>query len=404
MVDWSKLPEDLLCMIAVRLFSAVEFQRFRSICRSWRSSSSSADKNPFPPRPVLHLNPLVVSVTSPYGNIDQIYGLDLSAFLSRAAFFRVTLSSSSERNQSWLIKSDADLGSGKFRLLNPLSRLPLLQSWKQSIDLLEFTVSEIREAYLVQTSRKKKLAHGLNRVILVPVAGGDPRIVGIGIDGKIRYWNGVIWTRFKDQMAEFSDIIVHKGLTYALDSEGGVWWVSSSLCIFRYGPSLDEDIVTSGCFSEKSLVECCGELYIVDRILEGKFRKRKVDNYDDNGVYVVRFPQLHYAIHDDAGIEKCQVSLGKRPNTVGFKVYKMSEESGKWVEVKSMGDNVIVMATDCCFSVSPHEFYGCLQSSIYFSDDEEELKVFKLDDDSITTKTMTGISQGCFQMFDPSFR
>ncbi|KFK40147.1 hypothetical protein AALP_AA3G336600 [Arabis alpina] len=99
---------------------------------------------------------------------------------------------------------------------------------------------------MIQTSRLKKLAHAFNRVILVPVAGGrDPLIFGIGFDGKIRYWNGEIWTRIEDQMADFSDIIVHKGLTYALDSSGGVWWISSSLSVFRFGPSLDEDDITS---------------------------------------------------------------------------------------------------------------------------------------------------------------
>ncbi|KFK38928.1 hypothetical protein AALP_AA3G178500 [Arabis alpina] len=336
-------------MIAVRLFSALEFKRFRSICRSWRSSSS--DINPFPPKPLLHLNPLIISVTSTYGNIDQIYGLDLTAFLSRAAFFRVTLSSSERRQQGWLIKSDSDLGSEKFHLLNPLSRLPL-QFCKQNIDLLEFTVSEIGEAFMIQTSRKKKLAHAFKRVIL-----GDSLIFGVGVDGNI-----------------------------------------------RYGPSLDEDDTTSGCYSEKSFVECCGELYIVDRLLEGKQRKREVDNIDDNGNYVVRFPKLIYAIHDNAGFQKCKLAQGKRPKTVGFNVFKMDEESGKWVEVKSLGDYAIVMATDCCFSVLANEFYGCLQSSIYFSDDEEELNMFKLDDGSITTTTtMTGVSHSCFEMFVPSF-
>uniref|UniRef100_A0A565C478 Uncharacterized protein n=1 Tax=Arabis nemorensis TaxID=586526 RepID=A0A565C478_9BRAS len=112
----------------------------------------------------------------------------------------------------------------------------------------------------------------------------------------------------------------------------------------RYGPSLDEDI-TSGCFSEKSLVECCGELYIVDRILQGKFRKRKVDNYDDNEIYVVRFPQLNCAIHDDVGIEKCQVSQGKCSNTP-WETYKVDRRLGvegggesvrKWRELSSGG-------------------------------------------------------------------
>ncbi|KAL9861182.1 hypothetical protein AtNW77_Chr1g0066091 [Arabidopsis thaliana] len=48
----------------------------------------------------------------------------------------------------------------------------------------------------------------------------------------------------------------------------------------------------------------------------------------------------------------------------------------KWIEVKSLGDNAFVIATDTCFSVLAHEFYGCLQNSIYFTDNKD---IFKLD-------------------------
>ncbi|KAG7649914.1 hypothetical protein ISN45_At01g049180 [Arabidopsis thaliana x Arabidopsis arenosa] len=185
----------------------------------------------------------------------------------------------------------------------------------------------------------------------VVLAGGD-RVFGIGFDGKIRFWNGEIWTRIKDQIGEFSDIIVLKGLIYVLDTKGIVWWIS----IVRYGTSL-----TNECGGDLSLVACCGELYIVDRLFKENVLKRKADYLDlDDNVYVGVAPRISNVIHDDFGNEKCNVDQEVEiecPKMVGFNVYKVDEELGKWVEVKSLRDSAVVMATDTCFSVMAHEYY-----------------------------------------------
>ncbi|KAG7585920.1 hypothetical protein ISN45_Aa02g012690 [Arabidopsis thaliana x Arabidopsis arenosa] len=362
MVDWSNLPEDLLNLIAGRLFSVIELKRFRSICRSWRSSVPGAgNNNPFRSRPLIHLNP--------YPKKPLINRRQRGEFLSRSAFFRVTLSSSP--SQGWLIKSDVDINSGKFHLLDPLSRLPLRHSCA-SVDLLEFTITEIREAYEVHDWRtRRETRPRFKRVVLVKDKEGDNQVLGIRCTGKMKYWKIKTW-KSKKKSYEFSDIIVHKGrLTYALDSIGIVYWIRSDLKVIRFGPPVGDNI-TNGCSGERSLVECSGELYIVDR-LEENSRKRKADT-----------------VYADA-------------KTVCFKVYKFDDEQGKMIEVKSLGDKAFVMATDTCFSVLAHEFYGCLQNSIYFTEDKE-IKVFKLDNgNGSSIETMSKFPQSCFQMFVPSF-
>ncbi|KAL1208813.1 F-box protein [Cardamine amara subsp. amara] len=285
MVDWSKLPVDLLRLIVLRLFSLVELIRFRSICSSWRSSVSNAN-NPFRSRPLIRVNPIIVVVIS-IPEHEHIMGFPDVKFLSRATFFRVSLSSS--LHQGRLIKSDVDINTRKLHLLNCLSRFPLEHSCR-SLDLLEFTVSEIRQVYEVQDCYKQS-ALGFKRVVIVKDAGDDHhRILVISWDGKIRDWNYIAeeWRRIPDQTTEFTDIIVHKGLTYALDSQGIVWLISSSRSIYRYGPSLDENI-TSSCCRDMSFVECCGELYIVERLLVK-------NDINTNGSYGHRFS---LAIHDD---------------------------------------------------------------------------------------------------------
>ncbi|KAG7585914.1 F-box-like domain superfamily [Arabidopsis thaliana x Arabidopsis arenosa] len=369
--DWSNLPEELLRLIAVRLFSVVELKRFRSICTYWRSSISGADKNnPFPIRRLIHFDPCLNTKGS-----NQFYTSFRLVILSRAAFFRVTPSSSS--NKGWLIKSDTKINSGKFRLLDPFSRLALPHSC-ESLDLLEFTVSEIQESYAVLEKTRGRTAREFKKVVVVKVGEREHKILGISSDKNIKSWTGIDWSRLKEADHQFSDIIIHKRRTYALNLKGVVCLISSSLKIIEFGPLFDET-VTNGCFIEKSLVECCGELYIIERLFEENSRKRKADSSDGNG----------------------------KGKTVGFKVYKMDEELVKWKEVKSLGDNAFVMATDTCFSVLAHEFYGCLQNSIYFTDNEEKMekviKVFKLDNGNGSIETMSEPCQSCFQMFVPSF-
>ncbi|CAN8270884.1 unnamed protein product [Cochlearia groenlandica] len=385
MADWSKLPEELLGLIFIRLFSVVELLRVRSICKSWRSSASFIDNNPFPDNPVIHLDKVVITRVKTMAGEEIFYGLgEGDNFLSRASFFRVTLPSSS---QGWLIKYEShDHNYGTFRLLNPLSR-EALGWWCRIIDMSKFNFSEIRRGYVVRS--KEEESFGFKRLVL----GRKNRILGVGCDGKIRYWNGEIWTRIRDQVARFCDIIVHKGLTYALDSKGIIWWISSSLEIYRYGPSLDENM-TNYCWKDRCLVECCEEFYIVDRVIENYLRKRKYKTTNFNYTRM---------IHDDFGNTETR-ETDYHSKTIGFKVYKVDEDLGKWIEVKSLGDKAIVMATDTCFSVSAHEFYGCLQNSIYFVEQhnyKDEIKVFELDDGSI--KEMSGDSKCFFKMFAPMF-
>ncbi|KAL9299759.1 F-box protein [Arabidopsis thaliana] len=420
MGDWSKLPEELLGLIALRLYSVIELIRFRSICKSWRSSASGVNKNHSLSSPLIYFKPLQIILARAQAN-GQILSKYHGTVLSRATFFRVTLASSPD--QGWLIKSDTDLKYRNFHLLNCLSRKALGRS-RKLISLSEFIVSEIQESYAVVGRRTRETASEFKRVFLVRVQGGDHRVLVIGIDGKIRFWKGGIWNGIKKQVAQFSDFVLDEGLTYAVDTKGIMWWISSAYDIIRYGTKLHENITNGSC-GEKRFVRCRGELYIVDRLIDENLLKRKADSYDDNAIVHFRnadytnadlwedgngnddffAAQAHrfiHVLHDNLGNVSCKPFERDPPKTIGFKVYKNNEELLKWVEVKSLGDKAIVIATDACFSVSAHEFYGCLPNSIYFTDKkEEEVKVFKLDDGSITT--MSESEQSCFQMFVPSF-
>ncbi|VYS48256.1 unnamed protein product [Arabidopsis thaliana] len=188
------------------------------------------------------------------------------------------------------------------------------------------------------------------------------------VEKKLRHW-----TRINNEEAKgFLDIILHKGKIYALDLTGAIWWISlSELSIYQYGPSTPVDFYEIDNCKEKRLVEYCGELCVVHRFYK-KFCVKRV--------------------------------LSER--TVCFKVYKMDKNLVEWVEVSSLGDKALIVATDNCFLVLASEYYGCLENAIYFND-REDVSVFKLDDCSIITKQINSSSssshQSCFQMFSTSF-
>ncbi|XP_010497508.1 PREDICTED: probable F-box protein At1g65740, partial [Camelina sativa] len=182
-----------------------------------RRSTVDIDKNTFLGRPVIHFNPIEPSETLLH---DVVYRCNPGAVLSNVAFFRVTLSSSPSKG--WIIKSDVDIiNSRRICPVYPLSRYPL-RCYSKSLNLLKVTVSKIQEAYVVLTKAKARVtAPGFQRSAHVKVKEGEDHhhgVLGIRWDGYITYWNGNVLRRL-DQMGDhFSDIIVHKGVTYVLDS------------------------------------------------------------------------------------------------------------------------------------------------------------------------------------------
>ncbi|VVB10125.1 unnamed protein product [Arabis nemorensis] len=355
-VKWSSLPDELVDLIADRVFSDVEHLRLRSIRKSWRSAIATNKR--FPKRFNLNRRRPLCSYSGH------------TCLLSPAAFFRVVLSSCP--NKGWLIKTQ-DVSKLRKQLVSPLSRV-FISSSEPTLNLFDYTVTEIHQSYDVQYSVDfNRMSLNFARVVLV-----DDLVFAVNRYKEIRWCNSGesststnAWTRILDEEAEhFSDIIVHKGQIYALDIKSAIWWISlSKLNIYQFGPSIpmnEYDIIDC---KEKRLVECCGDLCVVHRFCK-RFRVKRVN------------------------IEK----------TIGFKVYKMDEEMVEWVEIKSLGDQAFVMATDSCFSVLASEYYGCLENSIYFTDEEEKdnVKVFKLCDGSIT-KMVKSSCESCFQMFSPPF-
>ncbi|KAI9098379.1 hypothetical protein K1719_025004 [Acacia pycnantha] len=118
------------------------------------------------------------------------------------------------------------------------------------------------------------------------------------------------WTLVDDKNFYYEDLIVHNGQLYVVDRWGTIFWIdcssSSSLKLVQFSPPL------FALGKKKYLVESCGSLYVVDMYVEG-------DPNNTRGTY--------YEVFD-------------------LKVYKLDEEWGKWLDVKSLDGRVFVLSKD----------------------------------------------------------
>ncbi|KAL1106887.1 hypothetical protein V6Z11_D03G004400 [Gossypium hirsutum] len=128
---------------------------------------------------------------------------------------------------------------------------------------------------------------------------------------------------------------VYKGHFIAIDRWGTVSFVdSSSLTVIQYTPP----VLSGG--KKKNLVVCSEQLYVADR-------------YFDRA----RTSQNPYGKWD--------------PSVVDFKIYKLDEDWGRWIEITSLNDQILFLGKVLNFFVPIKELSGCNKGNcIYFKGDE----------------------------------
>ncbi|XP_062165311.1 putative F-box protein At1g65770 isoform X1 [Alnus glutinosa] len=360
-VDWSDLPTELLPAIVKSLDTRIDVLRFRSVCSSWRSSVPPFHANS-PRFPLKFPNPSTLTGPPPLPIPP--------AFLCQSSLYYIqplNPSTSSSSNKWWLMKVE-ESDSGKLHLVDPLLTTGLIRysvHTPKTLNLLNFRMVEFAKAYML---RYPILTGPKNETTYVPWFMLNPHFRPNLRVKKVLVFPNSSWTN-ADECSFFvlfdsgklgfakcgdekltdingscyNDIIVYKGQFYAINSLGTVWrFEYSSLKLVRFSHPL------VGVGRQKYLVESCGALYVVD----GLYRKDK--RLRDN-----RYPKI-----------------------VGFEVFKLDEEWGEWDLVRSLGDQAFVLGTDCSFSVSAPDVFGCKGDRIHFIDAYVS-RVFNLKDQSI---------------------
>ncbi|OIV93556.1 hypothetical protein TanjilG_04788 [Lupinus angustifolius] len=345
-VEWCELPLELWPKIGKYLDKHIDILRFRSVCESWRSSISP-----------IHLNSLSFPLQIPHPINSSI-----DAYLNQATLYLVEPTHSSSNFQSfskgYLIKVE-ESKNHPFRLVSPISDRKINNHVSVSpmvLNLLEYRVFELCKSYNVHSNGGHYVS--VNKVVFFPNS------TWINIENSVAccvFREGKLglmkhgyekWKLVDENNFYYDDVIVFKGQFYVTDKWGTISWIDTcSLKLIQYSPPL------CGFGNKKHLVESCGSVYVVDRYYESGPRTRRRNH--------VEHP------NHDAAVE-C------------FKVYKLDEEWGKWVDVKNLGDRVFILGNSCNFSVSAKDVIGYEGNCIYFTD-MFDVRMYNLQDHSIIT-------------------
>ncbi|KAI7992660.1 F-box protein SKIP23 [Camellia lanceoleosa] len=312
-VQWSTLPKDVIPILINRLETRIDLLRFRSVCRSWRSSSA-ASLSPQPPFPLL---------------------------------------SPRRRPPPWHLhrRRDHRLPPPTVRRNSPQNYFPLSN---QEVNLLEFRISQVHNSYTfrnLELLNRKPIEAGLPFVKKIVVLGSNPdsRIVVVvyemwDLDGRLAMLRvgDDSWTPIYTQHFVCDDVIVYKGNFYTVDRSGRAFVLDPNMNLIEIAPPPTNE---NGKKKKKHLVESIGDLLLVDKYFE--LHERNVYYYKDG---------------------KERVKSSNREMVSEMRVYRLNEDEHRWVEVRSLEDQILFVGDDCSYSVSAREFPGCRGNRVVYED------------------------------------
>ncbi|CAI0542032.1 unnamed protein product [Linum tenue] len=178
----------------------------------------------------------------------------------------------------WPVKIE-EASHGKLQLVDPISNLKLRYSPTQ-LSLAGFRGVQLSSSFRL-TCRDGFTAFEVNKVVVFPHSANplpqqqSVTVIAIFHKGRIGYWrNGEEdWTPLDDRNFDCDDIIIHRGRYHVVDRFGKLYVIDSSLKFVE--PCSAPQLPDGGGSGQKNLVESGGDLYLVDRYLDGRRRNRK---------------------------------------------------------------------------------------------------------------------------------
>ncbi|KAM1810105.1 hypothetical protein ACFX12_026911 [Malus domestica] len=372
-VEWSDLPKELWPAIGNRVDNRIDVLRFRSVCKTWRSAVPPFQQPITPPLPLSFSSP---SAAADGGALQtQSKALLFQITVYRMEFLKPNAS------KPWLVKFE-ESNSGDLRLLHPITNKPLRyypSNTPKDFNLLDFKIVELRKSYSLQFRNSINVVMAcVNKVVVMDAKNlNDCGVFMIYNGGKLGFVRSgdEKWTHVDEQNSHYDDIIVYKGQCYVVDRCGTISWVNSDLNVIQFSPPL------FGLGGRKHLVESCGDLFLVDRYLDKCDMERlpeyNVENQNVNifGANFQALPHPFDAPHHPFAAPPNPFVAPPHPlaapfdgEAVDFKVYKLDQEWGKWVDVKNLGDQVFILSNDGSFAVSTGDLGKVMGNCILFTD------------------------------------
>lgn len=303
-VDWSQLPKELLQLISEKLSNTeIYLIRFRSVCSTWRRSSSI-------PRHPHNYSSLKLPMFPDSENFDSC--------ISKQNIFLIKPPNQKTHLRPWLIRIGPNI-NGKTQLWHPLDLNQTSPScFPYPYDVLDFnklSVLQLRQTFYMhhhdlRPNRSYQAIH-FERVVVATSEGGQPlALLTYNYQSMpiIFHCGDDSWKDIPAMsMPGYGDICVFKGRLCATDGDGRTVMIRpDSIVHLPANP-----MFTIG-GADKLLVESECELLLVDA--------------------------YGFAFDDD--------------DHVRIDVFRLDEKEMKWVKLTDLGDRVLFLGGDRSFCVS----------------------------------------------------
>lgn len=335
--NWSNLDEELLADIADHIDCLSNLKKFRSVCRTWRSSACFSTH--------LLYSTLPRQILTNHYVFRSLLGCEnrLKFLVGSVVYLIQPLNQIPNNSQKFWVVSLEESNPGLLQIRYPLTKIPIdniPKNFPKLLNSLDFRVSLIGKGFKFcfsdgsegvfgnwcawKTSRNWNSYPTITKVVLYNESDlegvFDHAFVVLWLDqggvlGALRLGN---WYYLGDVDGVcFDDIVNFKGKVCAIDSKGVAYLIDgreSRKMNAISGP------VCAGDASDrrKLLVESHGKLYII--------------------------------------VRECYK----------FRVYRLNEGKHKWDEVNSLEDRILFVTFDGCYFVEAHDIVGCRGNCIFF--------------------------------------
>ncbi|GLT74832.1 hypothetical protein SLA2020_466020 [Shorea laevis] len=351
--SWSDLPELLLNSTAKRLDAEIDVLHFRAVCSSWRSSFPRPN---YPNRPLplkLASDPIWPNPRGFYALYeDTVYLLQLPDNEEENA---CTSSPQQERRrQGWLVRVREEF-PGRFHVFSPILKRRVdyfPETFPRNLNVLNFRVTEVCKLHslrFVNSSSSLNINVAFNRqdflVVLLGNSISTGRVVfAINDNGDLCFMRlgDEKWTVVRHvEDVFYCDIAIRDDRFYAVDDVGLLLVFDSS---FKNIATIPSPSVDGTDLRNFYLVESFGDILLV--VFRNVDSFRDLIDYDQKAGGFTKHGSPHVMVQ--------------------IEVYKLNEKEGNWSEVRDLGDRVLFVSYDGCWSVSVHDFAGCKGNCIYF--------------------------------------
>ncbi|KAK9742246.1 hypothetical protein RND81_03G158500 [Saponaria officinalis] len=347
--DWSSLPFDLVCTIALKLETFEDFIYFSVVCRSWNHASSLI-KHQWRASPAVPWLLLAENTNKEPKSARKFFNLENNKC------YKFNLPEMVEARcwgsvHGWLVMVDYDLN---VQLFNPITKARI---YFPSAKLF-FPYPNNKEHFDdYEDYIEWFLCFFLVKFIVVKISSGEfvimvlydwPKHLAFARHGD-HSWTKVVSRNGPDAGIGITDVTSVNENVFALYNDGAVlhWNVK------EFG----------GCGFVKPVNYCPSQFEIFEELEKGLHKIYLVKS-DKQLLMILRKKE------DVLNVELTDYGYDFVHRTIDFQVYRFNSQDRKWEEIQDFGDVALIVGNNSSMSVSVASSKSMQQSCIYFTDDE----------------------------------